>query len=262
MRYPLKNKICLLVLLGIILVACNNPKVKEEEQALSDVISKSDDGGDNPCLLAYAEKYDELFTFDEAVKITGLAKADGEMEYNKVLHNVAYHDISYEWPSDRKRTVKAAGMEVEIPDKNQIEISGIEPQKLAYFKNAYSSKTEAELAEAKESVDKTLDEAYEGKSENERANKAMEKVKDMGQSKKDVKKVTDNLVGGTFSQIAKSYSPVDHLADAASWNSFEQCLYLLKNGVKVKITANLSADANYNKNKAIEIAKLILAKCN
>ena len=256
-----KNILSLSFLILAFNTSCNNPKVKEGEKELSEIIPESASNGDNTCLLGYASKYDELFTFDEAATVTGLAKADGEMDYNKVLENVAYHDISFEWPSDRKMKIKAAGMEVEIPDKNQIKIEGIEPKTLEEFNSAYRSLTEAQIAEAKKNVDKSIDEAYEGTSEQEAANKAMDKAKSMGQSKGDVKKVSNELVGGVFAQIAKSYSPVENLGDAASWNSYEQSLYVLKNGVKVKITANLNSENDYNKNKAIEIAKSILTKC-
>jgi len=260
--YFLKNRIYVLLFFLTFCVACNNPKVKEGEIELSNVIPESASAGDNTCLLSYATKYDQLFTFDDAVKLTGLAKADGEMDYNKVLKSTAYHDVSYEWPSERKTKVKVSTMEIEIPEKNYIVIGGIEPETLEDFSRTYKAATDAELAEANKSINKTIDEAYEGKSESETANKAMDRVKEMGQSKKDVKAVTGNLQEGVFSKIAKAYSPVNNLADAASWNSIEKCLYVLKNGVKVNIIANLSEHNNYNKNKAIEVAKMILAKCD
>jgi hypothetical protein len=258
----MKNKIKILVLaVTSIVISCNNPKVNEGEKELSEIILKENNGEDNTCLMAYADKYDELFTLDDAVKITGFTKADVETEYSKIMKNNTYHDISYKWESTRIKMVKVANMEVKVPMKNLIEVSGIEAKTAEAFKRDFSLKTDAEITEMNKNMNKAVDDAYEGKSESETANKAMAKVKEMGQIKEDVKAITGNMQDNAFSKVLKAYQPVENLADAASWNTFEQRLYVLKNGVKFQVTADLSDDTNFNKGKAIEAAKLILAKC-
>lgn len=257
----LKNKTWIFLCLLAFVVACNNPKVKESEKELGGIIPENNKGGDNACLMAYADKYDELFTLDDAVKITGFAKADAETEYSKIMKSTTYHDISYKWKSTRVKMIKVSSMEVEVPVKNLIELSGIEAKTLETFNRDFSLKTDAEIAEMNKNMNKAMDDAFEGKSESEAANKAMAKVKEMGQSKENVKAITGNMQENAFSKVLKAYQSVDNLADAASWNTFEQRLYVLKNGVKFQINADLSDDTNFNKGKAIEAAKLILAKC-
>lgn len=257
----LKNKIWVFLCLIAFAVACNNPTVKEGEKELAGIIPENNEGGDNACLMAYADKYDELFTLDDAVKITGFAKADAETEYSKIMKNTTYHDISYKWESKRVKMINVANMDVEVSVKNEIKVSGIEAKTLAAFQRDFSLKTDAEIAEMNKNMNKAMDEAFEGKSESEAANKAMAKVKEIGQSKENVKAITGNMQDNAFSKVLKAYQSVDNLADAASWNTFEQRLYVLKNGVKFQINSDLSEDTNFNKAKAIEAAKLILAKC-
>lgn len=257
----LKNRIWVLVGLLAFAVACNNSKIKEGEKELSEIIPEENKGGNNACLMAYADKYDELFTLDDAVKITGFAKADAETEYSKIMKNTAYHNITYQWGSSRMKMIKVSNMEVEVPVKNLIEVSGIEAKTAETFKRDFSLKTDAEIAEMNKNMNKAMDDAFEGKSESDAANKAMVKVKEMGQSKENVKAITGNMQDNAFSKVLKAYQPVENLADAASWNTFEHRLYVLKNGVKFQVTADLSDDTNFNKGKAIEAAKLILAKC-
>jgi hypothetical protein len=249
------------ILVALIASACNNPNVKEGEKEISEIIPEENKGGNNACLMAYADKYDELFTLDDAVKITGFAKVDAETEYSKIIKNTAYHHIAYRWKSDRMKIIKVSNMEVEVPVENTVEVSGIEAKTLEAFQRDYSVKTDAEIAALNKNMNKAMDDAFEGKSESETANKAMSKVKEMGQSKEDVKAITGNMQDNVFSKVLKAYQPVANLADAASWNTFEQRLYVLKNGVKFQITADLSDDANFNKQKAIAAAQLILAKC-
>lgn len=257
----LKNNFLLFSGLIVVATACNNPKVKEGEKALSEIIPEENKSGDNACLIAYTNKYDKLFTLDDAAKITGLTKANAEAEYGKIMKNTAYHNITYSWRSKRIKMINVANMEVEVPVKNLIELSGIEAKTLDAFKRDFTLKTDAEIAELNKNMNKAMDDAFEGKSESEATNKAMAKVKEMGQSKANVKAITGNMQDNAFSKVLKAYQPVENLADAASWNTFEQRLYVLKNGVKFQVTADLSDDTNFNKGKAIEAAKLILAKC-
>ena len=78
---------------------------------------------------------------------------------------------------------------------------------------------------------------------------------------KQTQKSTASALSSVFAQAAKSYVDVTGIGQAASWNSFENRLYIFEKGIELSVTVDLSSDSQFNRKKAIELGKSLLAAC-
>lgn len=213
--------------------------------------------GGNTCLLGYMEKLDALLTDPIVSEFTGVSVATMKKDYYKVMKNPEWHSLQFSWESDRKQKVKVANMTIEVPDKNVIELHGIKPMSKKYFLMSYRVPTEEQLKH----VDKAMDDAFSKKTDNKEINEAVDNLDKMGIDQKTQKSI-GNEISGITKQVAQAYSEVRGMGDAASWNSFENRLYVLDNGVALAVTVKLSDDTNDNKARALELAKKLLSACD
>ena len=251
------------VILGALFVfSCGgNASDKPKETTVSDSKeSKNTDPdakGGNTCLLGYSDKLDQLLSLDAAANFTGLPANAAKVTYSNVMKNTANHSIKYSWIGDRKRSMKDLGMDMVLPVKDHIELSGIKENSVTQFKQSHRAPTAKELSQR----DKAVNDAFDGKSGNKEIDEKVEKLDKMNVDKSTQKGVAQNM-GNMFAKVAMAYENVSGLGDAASWNSFERKLYVLDNGVEIALTVDLSADEAVNKEKAIAILKQLLSKCN
>jgi hypothetical protein len=133
---------------------------------------------------------------------------------------------------------------------------------LESFNKDFGVKTEAEIKEVLNRLDNAFDKALDQKSESKEANEAGKKVTETGVSKEEAKAVQNKISEGPIAKTLRGYQIVNGLGDAASWNTFDQKLNVLKDGVRFYLEVDINDDTNVNKVKAIKVAKLILAKCN
>ncbi|MBK0382585.1 hypothetical protein I5M32_06380 [Pedobacter sp. SD-b] len=241
--------------------ACtNNQKQKANEKLAALNPSKNIEA--NGCLLQYATKYEELLSVDKAAAITGLATADAKTDYNKLMDDPTFQSLTYKWKGDRKKKIEINRMVVNVPSPNYIKISGMKPFTIELFRRDYTKKTEKEIAQISIKLDKAFDKALDQKSESKEANKAAKNIERTGTSKAKAKTVVENMKQSGLMKILGAYEPVNGLGDAASWNTLEKRLYVLKDGVCFYIETDLSDKPDINKEKAIEAARAVLAKCN
>lgn len=208
------------------------------------------------CLSDYAEKLDELLTVDLAAEVAGAPKDEAGKKYSKIMKSPDYHSVTYEWKSDRIKTVNAAGFSVDVPEKNVVELKGIKKMKREYFDLSRRKVTD----EQTDAMNREIDKALEGKSGNEKINERLKKLDELGVDKETQKQMTGAMTG-MFAEVAKAYAPVEGVGEAASWNSVENCLYVFNNGVEMAVIVNISADESVNKDKAVLLMRKLMEHC-
>lgn len=197
------------------------------------------DSGQNACLLGYQTKYDELLPLARAATAAGLPADQAEVEYQKVMSNAKYHELSYSWPSDRFRTVSAGGMSIKAPRPNRVALTGIGSTSLRTFRLSYRPVTDDDKKKLDEAIDTSKEQGLETAAQ------------------KDMAKQITGIIG----EITRAYRDVDGVGDAASFNTAESKLYVLDRGVEFGVVADVSADPDANQKVAIDIATQILAAC-
>lgn len=218
--------------------------------------AKGGKAGGNTCLLKYAEKLDELLTAEIAGETMNSDAADAEFDYSQLLSNPVHHSVRYAWKGSRTRMLKIGANEVEVPVKDQVTLHGIASVTPDEFRRSRRNVTDEELAE----MNRRIEEALSGKTENEAVKKQLEKLEKLGVDKSTVAGA-GSAIGGMAGKVAQSYSEVPGLGDAAAWNSHEQRLYVLDDGVEFSVSVDLG-DINVNKEKSVTLAKKILDICD
>lgn len=236
--------------LSLSIFACSKGESSDskEQAARQEVASPS-------CLLSFKEKLDGLLTLERAAAVVGKPAGEAREKYNRVMKNPSYHSLQYKWPSGRQKTLDVMGQSVTIPASDIVELHGLKEVKLDYFQQSHRPPTQEQLDASKTEIDKAID----GKSDNEKVNENLKKLDEMKVSK-EAQKSTAGALGSAFAEVAKSYSNVAGIGEAAAWNSFENRLYIYENGVEFSVTVDVSADGEVNKTKAMELGKM-LVKC-
>ncbi len=211
--------------------------------------------GGNKCLLTYQTKYDQLISENDVISATGFSKDVMESKYNKTLKNPEYHEFVYRFKNKRIGKVRGFDKEMELPD--MVVVRFIKSMSLTDFERSYQSVTDEQMQAANEA----LSEISEGNSGNADADKAMQQAESQNISKEEIKK-TGGILTDAFKEVSKGYRVIEGLGDAARWNLVTNELFVLQNGVKFEIRTDLSNDPEKNKSVAIDLAKIILDKCN
>lgn len=225
----------------------------EDISTLEDRLGNTDPRakGANTCLLAYAEKYDELLTKDMVTQATGVTAESVDFKYNRVTKNTQYHDVTYSWKGSQQKTI--GGMTV--PVKDQVKLSGISEISLFTFQSSYRAVSAEEIQKANEK----MEQAIRGNSDNTKVNESLKKLEEMGISKEDQKKMMESLTAGA-QKMSQGFSAVEKVGDTAMWNSRTNCLYVFKDGAMFEVMAEMS-DKERNREVATHIARQILKKC-
>lgn len=205
--------------------------------------------GKAECLLSYEGKFDELLPLALAAEAIKQPADKAKKEYTPASRPLkrerlgtqeadifAISQLSYTWDSPRMEEIPfgpAKGMK--IPASDVVALSNMAIMNATYFANSYRAMTEAETAALKE--------------------KTKEKLSDPAQKK------TADALGGMLQEVTNAYSEVAGLGDAARWNSVEDSLYVLVDGVKLQLRVVLSNDDQQNRDAAIALFPKLLAKC-
>jgi hypothetical protein len=248
-----------LVTIFTVLVSCGSSN--SDHDGSSEVLKEEtnvdpDAKGGNTCLLSYQEKLGELLTGEMASSVTGLSVEKMETKLNNILKNPEYHSIEYKWKTDRTEERIVGNMTMNWPVVYFVKLQDINDRSLKEFKASYKKATKEQVEQAK----KAIDEGFDRKSGNEKVNKQIDKLDELGVDKK-TQKSTSSSIGSVIGEIAQAYSDVEGVGDAASWNSVEKRLYVLEKGVQFSISIRMSDDDEVNKAQAIQLAKEIIAKC-
>ena len=248
------------ILSALIALSCGNASDKSTQDNSSEnkqlTNTDPDAKGGNTCLLGYADKLDKLLTMEAAAAVAQLPAGEAKVTYFTAMKNTDYHNVKYAWKSDRKRSLKDAGIDMEVPTDNMIQLNGIKARSLKSFQMTHRAPTDEELKQ----LDKAMNDAFDKKSGNKTVNEQVEKLDKMNIDKGTQKSVAKSM-GGAFEKVTKAYVEVSGIGEAASWNSVEHCLYVLDNGVEISVTVDLSDDDAVNKEKAMALLTQLLAKC-
>lgn len=245
----------------IALFSCSEKKTTESgEIDLEGALAKAESrrkadpnaSGGNTCLLAFQNKYDELLQEGDVLKATGFSKEKMETEYSKVLKNPEYHNYSFSFKNGRKRK---SGIGKGLSMDDFVKVSGIKAMSLSDFENNFRAVSDEEMQAAKDIVN----DAAEGNSEEADVNEAVKKAK--GISSETVKKVGGGVLDA-IKNVSKGYRTVEDLGESARWNIVTNELVVLQNGVIFTINSEVNDDTEINKKVAVELAKIILDKCN
>lgn len=217
----------------------NESPVDAIERAAAKASPASSAVAANACLLGYQTRYDVLLPLERAAQVASRPAEAAEVDYSKVLKNPEYHSVRYSWQGKRTRKVEVLGREIEVPQPDTVELTGITASTLEAFRRTYRAATDSDAAALNAEIDKSKEKALATESG---------------------KAVAKN-VGGMLMQVARAYRDVEGLGDAASFNSVESTLYVLDRGVKFALNVNLQDDAAANQEAAIGLAKDIMATC-
>lgn len=249
--------------ISIFLISCGSNEGKQStngiETTLESVMNSAsldkDAKGQNSCLMKYQSKYDQLFSEQDILKVTGFDPAKLETDYNQFMDDPAFHSYTYSF--DNGRVGKIPGTDREMKQSDYVAIKYIEEMSYNQFEFNYKVPTDEDIEASK----KTLTDVVDGKIESEAAKDALKQAEEKNVSKDMAKSIGSAMVE-SFAEIAQHNVKVDNLGDAAVWNKKEFSLNVLKNGVKFCIEANVSNDIERNREVAIALAKIILEKCN
>lgn len=260
-----RNRLMMMPGLVLLLVmnSCDGKKDEENMQDVEALVNQAATGidadvsGENKCLLSFAGKLNELVTPQMAATATGLPAGNMHESYSKVLKNTAYHEMIYSWENGRMQEMPyLTGKKINTQVSDKVAISGIKAMSVTQFKNTYRNVTQDEMAIA----EKKTNDALQGKTGNEQVKKAVKKLDEIGADRNQAAAAAGEL-RGMFAEVTESYSDVSGLGDAASWNSFENRIYVLKGGVVFSINADLG-DTRRNKEIAVKLAREVLRKCD
>ncbi len=232
-------------------LSCSNDATQQKTYFPASQSSQNSD-----CLLQYATQYDRLFTLEDAAGIIGRVASEAEVKNKNTGKNTRYHEVVYVWKTDR--VIHMHGMDV--PDNDRISLTGIGKNNIKDFKRDYSRRTEEEIVALNEQINQQLDKQFDEKSDNEKIEASKKKMNELGTSN-EAGKTTAKKIGSKLTSSLDAYEEITGLGDAASWNTKDKKLYVLSNGVEFCVRINLGEEDLFNRNTAVEAAKLILNKC-
>lgn len=209
--------------------------------------------GGNKCLLDYANRFNELLTEAEVLEATGFSKDKMEIDYSRVISDVAFHRINYSFDNKRERTMHGHTM----PFKDNVQLQKIKAISLTQFKNAYRTITDEEDKIVKD----VIEDISEGKASGADAKEAKNQLDASGVDKKTAQETMGTLTE-VFKEISEGYQNVANLGDAAVWNSVTKELTVLSNGVQFELQVDAKSGPDEDKEIAIALAKRVLSKCN
>lgn len=253
------------ILFFLLLISCKSGDDKSEtpgavniENAIAEAEARRGAdpaaSGGNTCLLAYQEKYDQLIGEQEVLDVTGFRADVMETKYNKVM-KPEYHSFDMKFKNKRKGKVRGLDIVMELPDV--VSVGAIKSMSLNQFKDSYRVVSDEEMQAARDALNDMAD----GKSSDPEAAAALDAAEKQNVSKETVKKVGGGVLD-VIKEVGKANTVVEGVGDAAVWNTVSNELYVLQNGVKFQVRAEVSEDTGKNKAIAMEIARRILKKCS
>jgi len=188
-------------------------------------------------------KLDELLSLDMAAKISGFDPSEAEKEYGNNAHKAfggekkPPRECNYRWDKGRKRETKIGDKTMISIQKDIIGINWVSNTTLERFKRNYPTLTEEQKKEAEA---KLLEESRKNQQRNE-ASEAMDKT------------AVEMFHSNQSEQIFG-------VGEAAVWYPKSSELKVYYNGLTFALVVNISDTEALNKQKAIELALLIIEK--
>lgn len=194
----------------------------------------------------FAGKLDELLTLEMAVQVCGF-DASKVIKVHENKASAAFggekkplRECNYLWENGRQKTITAGGNSIKTNYKNVVGIKSVSNTTLERFKRSYGALTD----EQKKAANKQI-ELQKAKSTNEETN---------SEASKQMAEVGTGLINNLQ---AESISGV---GEAATWYEKSNELKVFYKGLTFAVVVDISDNKNLNRNKSIELAKLIIDK--
>jgi len=207
-------------------------------------------GGSVSCLAKYASKLDGMLTEKRLREVVD--PGDKEVK-SSVTDMGGLKSISWSWDSERTRKMQMGAMEMELPVSNQVSVSGIrvlDGQKhgpkdgKSYVEQNYRSISKEEMQRIHEQMARSIQERVD---------------------KGEITAEQAKLAGGLGEGLAgdeRVVETIDGVGDACRWVAKDRTLAVGHGNVFFSLFVDVSADVEVNREKALVLAKLILAECD
>lgn len=180
----------------------------------------------------WQDKYNELFTKEDAAKATGFDVGQVKEEMNNSIKSM--QEVKYSWANGREwNFTTPSGTKINTVADDRIALRSVKNMSLKQFKAYYHNPTQEEM----DNLDKALDDGDLSKSDAQLG-------KDLG----------SGLAG------MLNYVEVPGVGEYCVWNAKTEGLFVYYKGTKFEITVNVSNDEAQNKETAIQAAKTVIAK--
>ncbi len=202
------------------------------------------------CLAKYADNIGGIFPEQ---RLAGLVDTGGKEAKQNVQDASLSKGVTWSWESDRIRKISVGPSEIEVPRDNQIGVSAFrvlshETHRTrdagAYVEQNYRSISAEEMKTIQENMKKQIEAQVEsGKLTAEQA----------------------KLAGGLGEALGgneRVVETIENIGDACRWVAQDNTLAVGHRDVFFSIHSDLSDDKQLNRDKAIELAKAILAECD
>ncbi len=206
-------------------------------------------GGGSSCLAKYDNNIGDVLTKE---RLAGLVDISGVEPKQEIMPKGMVKNVTWSWPSDRIRIITIGGNEMEVPVQNTVRVSSLKvldnekygpKDGKTYVEQNYRSISEEEMKEIEANMQKSLD----------------EKVK-KGELTEEQAKMAGGLGGGLMGK-ERIVETIENVGDACRWTASDNLLAVGHRNVFFSITVDVSADSAVNREKAIALAKTILAEC-
>ncbi len=235
-----------LVLCGLLLISCTAGGTKNEAPNAKNPIVSSQKEGHIINADDFAGKLDELLSLEMAAKVSGFEASKAIKEHeNKASAIFGGEDkppreCNYLWKNGRIRTMEVGDNTISAPYKDKVGIKYVSNTTLERFKQSYGVLTDEQKAAASKKLDEevTKDQPEQTRTETE-------------------KQVT--AVGKGMIKNLKA-EEIAGVGDAATWYPNFSEIRVFYKGLTFALVTDISDDKDLNREKSIELAKMIIDK--
>lgn len=202
------------------------------------------------CLAKYEDRVGDMLPESRLREVVD--PGDNELK-SEVNPKGMLKSARWSWPSGRVMTKKIGAMNLELPVDNQVSISDIRVLDNAkhgpkdgktYVEFNYRSISKEEMKKIQESMARGLQERV-----------------DKGEITAEQAKLAGGL-GGGFMGEERIVETIEGIGDSCRWVEKDKTLAVGHGNVFFALLVDVSEDSAVNREKAIALAKLILAECD
>jgi hypothetical protein len=184
-------------------------------------------------------------------RLESLVDLGGQEPQQEVRNDGPLPTVAWSWPSDRVSTLDVGGQKMEFPDSNQLGIAEFrlldkaahgEKDGKTYVERNYRAISAEEMAAMQE-----------------RMQQALEKRVADGEITAEQARLAGGL-GGSLAGKERLVEEIEGVGDACRWVAADSSLVVGHRNVFLRIHSKISADSSLNRDKAVELARLILAE--
>ena len=238
----MKKVVFILFIPTFLILSCDT---KNSDSTIKSVSSKTEKSGTLK-VADFEKRLDELLTLEMAAKVSGFDSSKATKEYENKTgamfgdKNDPPSECYYFWENGRTIDIKVGKGKMNLPYKDRVGIKSVSNTSLEDFKQRYGVLTDEQKALASK---KLQEEANKNKSENEKT-EAEKKMMDVGT--------------GIINQLQPE--KIVGVGDAATWYPNYNELKVLYRGLLFALEVDISDDKNINREKSMELAKMIIAE--